>query len=120
MLIVDDEESITFAMGEYFRAQGFAVDGAAEVEEAEALLTLRRYDAVVADLRLTGTSAAEGLAVVAMAREQHPAAAIVLMTAFGTPAVQIEARRRGADLVFAKPCALPSLAAEIVRVMGER
>lgn len=120
MLIVDDEDSITFAMGEYFRAQGFAVDEAAEVEEAGALLALRCYDAVVADLRLTGSSAAEGLSVVSMAREQHPAAAIVLMTAYGAAAVHHEAQRRGADMVIPKPCALPPLAVEIERLIGKR
>ena len=38
LLIVDDEESICFSMSEYFSLQGYKVDTASEIEEAEKLL----------------------------------------------------------------------------------
>ena len=52
ILIVDDEETILFAMGQYIMAQGCTVDTARELEEAQALLSNIRYHLVVADLRL--------------------------------------------------------------------
>ena len=38
LLVVDDEESICFSMSEYFSLQGYKVDTASELEEAEKLL----------------------------------------------------------------------------------
>jgi len=38
LLVVDDEESICFSMSEYFSLQGYKVDTAQELEEAERLI----------------------------------------------------------------------------------
>ena len=43
LLVVDDEESICFSMSEYFSLQGYKVDTASEVEEAEKLLGATTY-----------------------------------------------------------------------------
>src|SRR5204862_240786 len=72
ILIVDDEETILFAMGQYIMAQGCTVDTARELEEAQALLSNIRYHLVVADLRLSGTHGSEGLDLVGMVRECCP------------------------------------------------
>ena len=45
---------------------GYAVDTAHELEEAQALLANRRYDLVIADLRLTGIGGVEGLQIVSI------------------------------------------------------
>ena len=61
ILVVDDEESILFAVEQYIIAQDHTVDCARELEEAQALLDNIRYDLVIADLRLSGIHGAEGL-----------------------------------------------------------
>ena len=43
LLVVDDEESICFSMSEYFSLQGYKVDTASELEEAEKLLGSVNY-----------------------------------------------------------------------------
>lgn len=109
LLVVDDEESITFAMERYFRARGFEVDSARELEAAQALLAENRYAVVIADLRLSGVHGAEGLEVVSTIRERWPQTRTILLTAHGNAELEAEARERGADVVLRKPKPLPEL-----------
>jgi two-component system response regulator PilR (NtrC family) len=117
MLIVDDEESIGFAMTRYFQARGFLVDCARELEEAQALVTNVRYSVVVADLRLTGVHGAEGLEIIRYIREHCPGTRTILLTAYGSPELEAEAFERGVDAVMRKPQALPDLAQAILGLL---
>ena len=47
LLVVDDEESICFSMSEYFSQQGFKVDTAREMDEAEGLLKQSEYKVII-------------------------------------------------------------------------
>jgi DNA-binding NtrC family response regulator len=117
MLIVDDEESIVFAMSRYFQARGFVVDSARELEEAEALVTHVKYAIVIADLRLTGVHGAEGLEIVGYVREHCPGTKTILLTAYGSPELEEEALRRGVHLVLRKPKPLPDLAQMVLGLL---
>jgi two-component system response regulator FlrC len=110
MLVVDDEPSILFAISEYFSARGWEVDGVQDAETAKALLTQKRYSVVVADLRLTEADDVAGLDVVTTARHRAPDTRILLLTAYGSQAIEAAARRRGADAVLYKPMPLAELA----------
>ena len=110
ILIVDDEEPILFAMGEYFATKGFEVDCARETQEAEALLAANRYALAILDLRLTGTHGAEGLDVIELVRARSPRTRIILLTAYGSREIEAEARRRGADAFLHKPKPLSEVA----------
>ena len=118
ILIVDDEETILFAMGQYIMAQGCTVDTASELEEAQALLTNIRYHLVVADLRLSGIHGAEGLDLVAMVRECCPNTKVIVLTAYGSAEMQQEAFRRGADAVLHKSMPLVEVADHAMRLLG--
>ncbi len=113
LLIVDDEEPILFAMREYFESVGFEVDCAARLEEAETLLASRHPEALIADLRLTTAGRSEGLALVAHARAASPLTRIVLLTAYGSPDIEREAKRLGVGAFLHKPQPL----AEIARIV---
>jgi DNA-binding response OmpR family regulator len=111
LLLVDDEETILFAMGDYLSHLGFKVDMASEREEAEALLANVAYAAVVADLRLFGSGSNDGLHVIAAARERSLKTRIVLLSAFAHADIEADARRQGADRVLRKPKPLSEVAA---------
>jgi two-component system OmpR family response regulator len=115
---VDDEEPILFAMQEYFGAFGYQVDCARELEEAEALLTTVEYALVVADLRLTGIYGVEGLELVGYVRQRCPRTRVVLLTAYGSPEIESEARRLGVDAFIYKPKPLPELAQIVFALLG--
>ena len=106
ILVVDDEPAIRFALREYLAGHDWAVDCAGDRGEASALLAQRSYDVVVADLRLHVARDDDGLEVLSEVRSRHPGTHTVLLTAYGSPGVELEARRRGADVVLHKPQSL--------------
>lgn len=117
LLVVDDEDAIVFAMKRYFRARGFEVDTARELDEARQLLSSTRYAAAIIDLRLTGVHGAEGLEILAFVEEHCPETRTLLLTAYGSPDVTREARARGADVVLSKPQPLPDMAQVVLSLI---
>lgn len=118
ILVIDDEPAILAAMGTYFRRHGYAVDGAQDRSEAERLLEAHSYSCLIADVRLSAVRPHEGLEIVAAVRERHPATRIVVLTAYGSAAVEEEARRCGADAFLHKPKLLQEVARVVAKVTG--
>jgi ActR/RegA family two-component response regulator len=118
ILIVDDEESILFAMGDYFTVRGYTVDCARDRDEALALLAARAYGVVIVDLRLSMTRDDEGLDVIGHVHDHHPPTRTILLTAYWSPAIELEARRRGLDEVLLKPQPLGEIARVVERLLA--
>ena len=113
MLFVDDEESILFAVRDYFAGAGYEViDTARDIHEAEARLAERTYQVVVIDLRLDHTDPPIGFQLASRVRRQYPSTATVLFTAHGTARIERAAARLGVTYLE-KPLPLPALPAVI-------
>jgi DNA-binding response OmpR family regulator len=110
ILVVDDEPAVSAALVDYFRSQGHEVDSAGELEEAGALLSFRRYDAAILDLRLTAFGGNEGLNLLHEIRERDSRMTVLLMSAYVAPEARREALQHGADGVLQKPFPLSELA----------
>lgn len=119
LLVVDDEEAILFALRRYFGARGFAVDTASEREEAEALLATGRYAAALIDLRLTGVDGSEGLDLLSFVQHNCPDTRTILLTAYGSEELSLEARERGVDAILSKPQPLPRVAEVVIGLVGQ-
>lgn len=117
ILVVDDEEPILFAMQQYLSPCGYDVQCAREREEAEALLSYVEYDLVIADLRLSALQGTEGLEILTYVKSRRPETPVVLLTAYGSPAVEAEARRRGSAAFLRKPQPLAKIAATVRRLV---
>jgi DNA-binding response OmpR family regulator len=111
ILVVDDEEAILLAMKDYLEDRGYRVDCAGAVAEAEALLDRERYAVVIADLRLSAAEQAGGLHLLRYVRQASPDTRTVLLTAYGSPEAEAEARRIGVDAFLAKSEGLGEVAA---------
>ena len=120
ILIVDDEELIVVAMRKYFEGMGYSVDAAHELEEAQALLTHRHYDLVIADLRLTGIGGVEGLQIVSDVHQRSANTRVILLSAFGTPEIERESYNRGADAFLHKPKAMMEIAHVAMTLLDQR
>jgi CheY-like chemotaxis protein len=113
ILIVDDEESVHFALRRYLERVGFEVDCAEELDEAKARLAAASYALVLADLKLSSGSGVEGFELLEFVRERHPQTRTILLTAYSSDEVEREAKARGAALVLSKPQPLAALAEAI-------
>ena len=119
LLIADDETSILFAMKEYFEAQGYLVDCAADEERALALAGNGEYDLVIADLCLCAARPQGGLEVAAAVKARWPRTRTMILTAYGSPEVEEQARRAGVDAFLHKQDRLKHVA-EVVRGLTAR
>jgi DNA-binding response OmpR family regulator len=113
ILVVDDEESICLAMKEYLEHRGHEVDCVGRRVEAEGLLAPGRYAVVIADLRLSASEPQGGLQLLRRVRECCPQTRTVLLTAYGSPEAEAEARRLGVDALLAKTEGLREVASVV-------
>jgi CheY-like chemotaxis protein len=118
LLVLDDDPTILSLLGTYFGSLGWQVEALSDAEHALARVGSEApFDAVICDLHFTPAREAEGLEIVARARERRPQAAVLLFTAAADAEVRESALRRGADEVIAKPTPLASLRDAALRAM---
>jgi DNA-binding response OmpR family regulator len=112
VLVVDDEPLLRWAIAETLRAEGYEVEQADDADSTiEALCTAASMpDIVLLDLCLPGASDLSLLETVCLL---VPAATVILMTAYGTPAVRERARAIGAAAVLDKPFDVDGLGGRI-------
>jgi two-component system, NtrC family, response regulator PilR len=118
LLIVDDDEHLVKAYREYLAWNGYRVDSALELEEAQTLLAHFSYAVVITDLRLSKL-AFGGLELVKHVHENSPQTNIIVLTAYGWPELKAEAASSGADAFLRKPTALKEIARTIEELAGD-
>jgi two-component system response regulator AtoC len=100
VLVVDDEALIRWSLVETLTAWGHQVSEAADGRSAIRALEADDVDVVLLDYRLPDS---DDLNLLTKVRQVAPRAAVILMTAFGTPAVLKGAVDLGAYCVLSKP-----------------
>jgi DNA-binding NtrC family response regulator len=103
VLIVDDETTILIAFKKLLQSPGVEVDTAETFEEVEVFLNKQPYDAVIADLRLSGIAGEEGLDIIRYVKERNPDTQVILMTGYGNQDIMKKAYTLGAAYYFEKP-----------------
>ncbi|MBP2668542.1 MAG: two component system response regulator, sigma54-specific [Deltaproteobacteria bacterium] len=101
VLVVDDEQSLRRLLELFFRKEGFEVDTAGNLAEAEAAIGTNAYDLVLTDLRMAGED--DGLKVLRAALQKNPWTQVIVLTAYGTVETAKEAIKYGAYDYIAKP-----------------
>jgi DNA-binding NtrC family response regulator len=105
-------------MTDYLETYEWIVDSASDFDSARRRLDVNHYAVVIADLRLSPKEAIAGLDVLAHVRTTSPETKTILLTAYGSPHVEEEARRLGVDAFLQKPKPLAELARTVFRVLG--
>jgi len=100
VLIVDDDDSLRESLGLVLAAEGYEVLTAARADQALELLEAAPVDVVLCDVRMPGM---DGMELLPQLVRRLPGATIVMMSAFGTEALALEALSRGAYDYVAKP-----------------
>jgi len=111
VLVVDDEQSLRQVLELFFRKEGFEVDTAASLAEAEKAIEAKAYDLVLTDLRMGKPD--DGLNVLRAAVRKNPWTQVVVLTAYGTVETAKEAMKLGADDYLVKPFDVAELKARL-------
>jgi DNA-binding NtrC family response regulator len=105
ILIADDQPDVLEALRLLLKGEGFAIETAASPAQIVEALEAREFAAVLMDLNYTRdtTSGQEGLDLLGRIREIDPSLPVVVMTAWGSIDLAVEAMRRGARDFVQKP-----------------
>jgi two-component system nitrogen regulation response regulator NtrX len=114
VLIVDDERSLRFSLGEWARDAGLRPLEVTSGREALDALKSQSVDAVLLDLRLGDE---DGLQVLKRLREEDPTLPVVMLTGHGSIQHAIQATRLGAYDFIQKPPDLEHLGVVLRRAL---
>ena len=105
ILIGDDQADVLEALRLLLKPEGYIIDTAASPAQVTRALELKDYDVVLIDLNYSRdtTSGEEGLDLLKRIRLADESLPVVVMTAWGSVDVAVEAMRRGARDFVQKP-----------------
>jgi two-component system response regulator AtoC len=100
VLIVDDEENFRHMLSVILKKEGYDVEAASNGEEALQKVTLSPYDQILCDIRMPKM---DGLDFLNEAKKAGVDSTIIMMSAYGTVDIAIEAIKLGAYDYISKP-----------------
>jgi DNA-binding NtrC family response regulator len=105
VLIADDQADVLRALRLLLKPEGYRVTGASSPDEVIAHLDTQTFDVLLMDLNYARdtTSGREGLDLLPRVREMDSTLPVVVMTAYSSVDVAVEAMRRGARDFVEKP-----------------
>ncbi len=117
ILIVDDEEAISWSLRKAFERIGHKVGVAASAEAAFPLAKQLKPDVVILDVRLPGM---DGLEALGRLRETTNNAPVIVVTAHGNLSTAVRAVEGGAFDYLAKPFDLSQALDAVARALASR
>ncbi|MEM6330566.1 MAG: response regulator, partial [Planctomycetota bacterium] len=117
LLLVDDDRHVLESMTDWLRDQGLEVDASPGYADALGQMERRRYDVLLADIRLQD---GDGFDLLEQSRRRWPATQVVLLTGYGTADSAVDAIRAGAFDYLTKPLIDDELLMSIERALGQR
>jgi DNA-binding NtrC family response regulator len=112
VLVVDDEKNMRLSLKTVLTSERYSVKAVESAEEALLLLGQEDFFMVITDARLGGMSGYEFLA---KARAQWPDLQVLMITAYATPKLAVEAIQAGAVDYLPKPFAPEELLHAVAR-----
>ena len=112
VLVVDDEKNMRASLKTVLAEERYAVRAVESAEEALSMLAREDFFMVITDARLGGMSGYEFLAKV---RSQWPELPVLMITAYATAKLAVEAIKAGAMDYLAKPFAPEELLHAVAR-----
>ena len=100
VLIVDDEKGMRLALKALLSKEGYEVDTADSGEQAIRCIEQGNFHVVITDLSMNGVS---GMQVLEHARRVDPDLAVIMITAFGSEKIAVQAMKLGAVDYLPKP-----------------
>ncbi|RMG00499.1 MAG: sigma-54-dependent Fis family transcriptional regulator, partial [Nitrospirae bacterium] len=117
ILVVEDKKSMAEMLKSTLHSEGYDSDTAFRGEDALELLKKQSYDLVITDLKLPGI---DGMALLGEIKAVDPFMPVIIMTAYGTIEVAVEAMKRGAEDFITKPFDIDHLLLKVRKALDRR
>jgi DNA-binding NtrC family response regulator len=117
ILLADDEESLLLAYQKLLHAPGVTIDSIQSVADAQKMLEENFYDAVIVDLRLTGTMEMDGIQIISGTKKRYPQSKIIALSAYCDNQIKQKVIKAGASYLFEKPVSV-LLIKELLEKLG--
>lgn len=114
ILIVDDEVLSQDLCRDFLSSEEYEISTCGDAKKALALLELKRFDLILADLTLPDV---DGVELVKQVKYRHPHTSIIIMTAFGSVSTAVESMKAGAYDYITKPFPRDLLRATVRRCL---
>src|ERR1039458_2476839 len=112
VLVVDDEKNMRLSLQTVLKGEDYAARAVESAEEALTLLAREEFFMVITDARLGGMTGYEFLAKI---HNQWPDLPALMLTAYATPKLAVEAIKAGAMDYLSKPFAPEELLHAVAR-----
>jgi DNA-binding response OmpR family regulator len=96
ILVLDDDENALSGIVELLRDADYHVTGAATYDAAKRMLAASSFDLLISDVRLRGFN---GLTLVMKCRADYPDMAVIIISGYDEPLINLEASRYQATFV---------------------
>ena len=116
-LIVDDEKNIRLALSRALEQLDIPVETAASGEEALEKLAAGGYGVMLLDLRLPGV---DGMEVLRLVTQEQPEIRVIIITAYGSIDLAVEAMKLGAVDFLQKPFEVARVREMVRRILEKR
>jgi two-component system response regulator HydG len=116
ILVVEDQETLREGIVEVLSPLGGGIEGCATAAAARAAFDREPAELVLTDLRLEKPDG--GLEILRHVRGVSPHSEVILMTAYATVEVAVEAMKSGAFDFLVKPFSMAQLLEKVRRVLG--
>ena len=116
-LIVDDEKNIRLALSRALEQLDIPVETAASGEEALEKLAAGGYGVMLLDLRLPGV---DGMEVLRLVTQEQPEIRVIIITAYGSIDLAVEAMKLGAVDFLQKPFEVARVREMVRRILEKQ
>jgi EAL domain-containing protein (putative c-di-GMP-specific phosphodiesterase class I) len=113
VLLIDDDFAVRAGVAAALERDGRTVLACSDLESAQVLIESLPIRAAIADVRLSGQFAFEGLEFVDYVNEKQPSTRVVLISGDASKELRSEAAARGAVAFLQKPCSVDDIEAAI-------
>jgi DNA-binding NtrC family response regulator len=114
LLVVDDEPASRYGIKKALTPFKLTIQEASEGKQALEMISQLNPDLVILDINLPGM---DGLAVLAEATQLNHSPLVIVITAYGSEKIAVEAMKRGAYDYIAKPFEIEDLRLTVARAL---
>ena len=115
-MLVDDEETLCWALHEALSEEGFDMESTNDSVKALEFTRKTKYDLVISDLKMPIMG---GLQLISETKKQNPATKAIIITAYGSIEAVIEAMHLGVSDFITKPFKIEHMKSVINKVLDD-